>query len=99
MIKNTLLALATVAGFALVAGCGSSAVAQSDVEAQISSQLAEQVGQEPDDVVCPGDLDAEVDTEMECTLTAGEDELPVTATVTDVDGDTVNFDIEVGDIK
>ncbi len=94
MTRKTLLALLIAPGLLVLGGC-SSTVAQADVEEQISTQLAEQVGEEPDSVDCPGDLDAKVDTVMECTLTAGEDELPVTVTVTEVDGSDVSFDIEV----
>jgi predicted thioesterase len=34
---------------------------------------------------------------MTCDLTAGGQSLPVTVTVTSVDGSTVNFDIEVAE--
>jgi hypothetical protein len=99
MIKKTALALVTVAALTLLTGCGAGAVTQSDVEDKIASQLTEQVGQAPDSVVCPGDLAAEVGKTMECTMTVGADELPVTVNVTKVDGSDVNFDISVGDIK
>ncbi|GAA1794927.1 hypothetical protein GCM10009795_045590 [Nocardioides hankookensis] len=82
--------------FAL-ASCGDSTptVKQSDVEKEVSSQLEQQVGQAPDDISCPGDLEGKVGTEMKCTLTAGEDELGVSVKVTSVDGDNVKFDIQV----
>ena len=80
-----------------LAGCGDSAptVKQSEVEKEVSSQLEQQVGQAPDDISCPGDLEGKVGTEMRCTLTAGEDELGVSVKVTSVDGDNVKFDIQV----
>ncbi len=34
---------------------------------------------------------------MRCTLTAGADEVGLTVTVTEVDGERVDFDIEVDD--
>lgn len=93
--------LAAAAGTALVltaAGCSSvDAVPQGDIEERISSDLEEQVGQTPDDVSCPDDLEAEEGAEMECTLTAGEDELGVTVTVDEVDGEEVNYSFVVDD--
>ena len=46
---------------------------------------------------CPDDLEAEVGAETRCTLTAGDDptEYGVTVTVTSVEDDTANFDVEV----
>jgi hypothetical protein len=58
--------------------------------------LEEQIGTRPD-ISCPDDLEAEEGAETRCTLTAGDDptEYGVTVTVTSVEGDTVNFDVEV----
>ncbi|GAB3773427.1 hypothetical protein FB382_000111 [Nocardioides ginsengisegetis] len=89
--------LLALAGASLT-GCSSTkSVPQADVEDQISTQLAAQVGQEPDDVSCPGDLEATKDTSMTCTLTVGEDEYDVGVTVTEVKDGTAKFDIEVAD--
>lgn len=51
------------------------------------------------DISCPDDLEAQVGATIECTLTAGDDptEYPVTVTVSSVDGDSANFDVEVGE--
>lgn len=76
-------------------GAPGATVAETDVEQQVSSLLEKQVGQRPDAVECPGDLDRKVGVTMRCTLTAGNDELGLTVTVTEVDGSTVNFDVEV----
>ena len=83
-----------------LAGCGDSTptVDQSKLEDEISSKLEAQVGTAPDDISCPGDLEGKKGTEMRCTLTAGEDELGVTVTVTRVDGKQVNFDAEVDEM-
>ena len=91
--------LALVAGSLLaLAACGGTAtVSSDDVAQQISDQLAAQVGTAPDSVTCPGDLAAEVGTTMTCELTADGQSLPVTVTVTSVEGSTVNFDIQVAD--
>ncbi|HXH80145.1 DUF4333 domain-containing protein [Nocardioides sp.] len=80
--------------FALSA-CGAGVVAEKDVEKGVSEQLTESVGQAPDDIDCPGDLEAEVGTTMRCTLTAGPDELGLTVTVTEVDGSDINDEVEV----
>ena len=57
----------TVAALVVVAltgltGCGSSTptVSQSELEKKISQGLEKEVGQAPDDVSCPGDLEGEV---------------------------------------
>jgi hypothetical protein len=91
--------LALVAGslFALAACSGTASVSADEVEQQVSDQLAAQVGTAPDSVSCPEDLPAEVGATMTCDLTAGGQSLPVTVTVTSVDGSTVNFDIEVAE--
>lgn len=96
LLRPVLLA---VAGTALLASCSSStpAVSQSQVEDKVATQLEEQVGQAPDSVDCPGDLEGEVGTTMQCTLTAGSDTLGVTVEVEEVDGDDVNFTFEVDD--
>ena len=90
------LALAAGAVLAVgLTGCSADSVPKSDVEDQISTQLEKEVGQAPDDVSCPEDLKAEEGETMECTLTAGEDELGVTVEVTSADGGDVEFDITV----
>lgn len=95
MRRSALAAIAIVAS-ATLAGC-SSAVAQADVEDQISQQFEKQVGEAPEDVSCPEDLTAEKGEEMTCQVTAEGTEFDVLVTVTSVEGDTANFDIEVVD--
>ena len=80
-----------------LSGCGSSSVTSSDVETQISSELEKQVGQAPDSVDCPNDLDAEVGAEERCTLTVDGNDYGVSVKVTKVDGSDVSFDISVDD--
>ena len=79
-----------------LAACSAS-VDKANVEQQISQQMAAQVGESPDSVTCPGDLPAEVGAKLECTLTEAGESLPVTVTVTSIEGSTVNFDIQVAD--
>lgn len=95
MRRSALAALVLVAG-ATLTGC-SAAVPQADVEDQISQQYEQQVGTPPEDVSCPEDLTAEKDTEMTCTVTEDGTDFDVLVTVTSVEGDTANFDIEVVD--
>jgi len=82
-------------GLSLVlAGC-SGAVDASDIETQISDQLETQIGEAPDSVDCPEDLPAKEGAEIRCELTLAEETLGVTVTVTSVQDNTVNFDIQV----
>ena len=84
---------------AVLAGCGGSTptVSRADLEAEISRQLAAEVGAAPDRVDCPDGLHGEVGATQRCTLTAGADTLGVDVEVTAVDGTDVSFDIEVDD--
>jgi len=87
-----------VAGVMLLAlsACGGTkSVAQADVEKQAGEELAKVVGQKPDKIECPGDLKAEVGTEMRCELFAGGESIGLTVTVTSVDGSDVKFDVNV----
>lgn len=82
-------------GWGLIGCSGTVVVEADDVASQISDQLEAEVGQRPESVDCPEDLQGEVGATMRCELTAGEDVLGVTVTVTEVDGENVSFDIEV----
>ncbi len=77
-------------------GCSGTVVVEADdVASQVSDQLEAEVGQRPDSVDCPEDLQGEVGATTRCELTAGAETLGVLVTVTAVDGDVVSFDIEV----
>lgn len=97
MRRPATLALFLSLAAATLAGCSSGSMAQSDVEDKISTELAAQVGQTPDDVTCPGDLKAEVGATMTCVLTDGDQEINVDLKVTSVDGSNMKFDIQVAD--
>ena len=78
------------AGLALTAvlgGCGKIATNDS-VEQQIKAQLG------TDNADCPDDLKGEVGRSIVCTAKRGDDSFDVKVTVTSVEGDTINFDIE-----
>jgi hypothetical protein len=79
-----------------LAACSANVLAAESTAEKAEDALEDQIGTRPD-ISCPDDLEAEVGAETRCTLTAGEDptEYGVTVTVTSVEGDTVNFDVEV----
>jgi hypothetical protein len=79
-----------------LAACGTGTLAAEDAAEKAEDALEGQIGTRPE-ISCPDDLEAEVGAETRCTLTAGGDptEYGVTITVTSVEGDTVNFDVEV----
>lgn len=94
------LLLAALAGLAVVtAACGAGAIEESDVEASVATQLAEETDQPEPNIDCPGDLDAEVGATMECDLTVDGDDAvyPVTVEVTSVEDGTANYSVEVGE--
>ncbi|MFC6286377.1 DUF4333 domain-containing protein [Nocardioides sp. GCM10027113] len=96
-MRRTALVTLTLVAVGTLAGCSADAVDKTDVEEQISTQLEAEVGQTPDRIECPGDLDAEVGATMTCLLYAGEDNIDVDVEVTSVDGDEVNFSIQVAE--
>ncbi|MCW2835711.1 MAG: hypothetical protein JWN68_3664 [Nocardioides sp.] len=94
-MQRLLMGPAVLLTMVALTACGANVVEQADVEKSVSDVLTEQVGTAPDAIDCPGDLEAEVGKTMRCTLTAGEDELGLTVTVTEVDGTDINYDVEV----
>ncbi len=102
--SSQLLAAVTLLAGGLLAGCSGSVsvgdettVDADQVAGRVSDQLEQRVGRAPDSVDCPDDLDAEVGATVRCTLTDGETQLGVDVTVTEVDGDTVRFSVQVDD--
>ena len=94
VLAAPLLAL-TLAGCTFSASSSDSLPAD-DVAEGAEEALEAQVGARPD-VTCPDDLAAEVDATTRCTLSMDGDpeQYGVTVTVTSVDGDTANFDVQV----
>ncbi len=94
------VAALTLTGCSFESSVGGRSVDEADLEQRISEILEEEVGQAPEEIDCPGDLDAEVDATMECTLNDSGESYPVSVVVTGVDEDTeqVRFDVEVGDL-
>ena len=92
--------LVLVTAGAALAGCGMlgpASVPADEVETQVSDKLTELVGQTPEEISCPEDLQAEEGAEMTCVLSDGGQTIDVTVTVTRVDGGDVEFDIQVAD--
>lgn len=57
-------------------------------------QVAEQLGQRPDRVDCPGDLAGKPGTAMECTVDVAGESMKFALTVTSTDGDRINYTYE-----
>lgn len=91
---------ATVLAAAALAGCAASlhpTAREAAVEQSVTERLTELVGQRPDGVDCPGDLDGVVGATMVCLLTDSGRSYPVTLRVTGVEGDQVTFDFQVAE--
>lgn len=73
-----------------------SAVSQGEVEASIVDAFEDSLPDtQIDNVLCEGDLAAEVGATLDCSFTEAGQDLPVLITVTEVAGSDVNYDIEV----
>lgn len=67
-----------------------------ELEPEVTTQLTDlSGGVAPDAVDCPDDLPGRVDATTTCILTAGEDRIETTVTVTSAKGPDVAFDIDV----
>ena len=96
MRLNRVGAAAAVAALALGASaCGEEVVSQDEVESEVSSLIAQQVGEKPKSVDCPEDLKAEKGEKIRCKVSAGGQDVNAEVTVTSVDGDKANFSVEV----
>lgn len=99
--RSRFLAVGAATGAALfLAACGSGAVPAADVAQSIREQLASEFGDPIDDVpdvTCPGDLPAEVDASIRCTLSDLDGDYTITVTVTSVDGGKAFYNIEIDD--
>jgi hypothetical protein len=84
-----------IGGLALaLAGCGGGSIAADDVESTAVDQFSQQF--EVQSVDCPEDLPAEVGAETTCVLVDGAGgQFEMTATVTAVEGDEADFDLEL----
>ncbi|RIQ12201.1 DUF4333 domain-containing protein [Jiangella rhizosphaerae] len=81
---------------AALAGCsvlGDRSVPRSDLEGAVKQLMEEQSGQQVDSVSCDGDLAGEVGASVRCTATAGGEQVALTVTTTDVDGNDVRYEV------
>ncbi len=90
-----LAAVAAVGAAVMCLGACSASVSETDLEARIASELFTGLGAYPT-VSCDGDLPAEVDAMTTCSALDTEtlESIELVATVTAVDGSTVNYRIE-----
>lgn len=99
--RSRFLAAGAAMGAALfLAACGSSAVPAADVAQSIREQLASEFGDPLDevpDVTCPGDLPAEVNATIRCTLRDLDGDYGLTVTVISVEGGKATYDIAIDD--
>jgi len=92
-IVFTLIGVGAIAIGVVAASTATPTVAQSEVETQISDQLQISNGHRPQSVACAHDLPGTVGAAVSCTVTDAGTTLPVTATVTSMDGNTAHFSI------
>ncbi len=99
--RSRFLAVGAATGAALfLAACGSGAVPAADVAQTIREQLASDFGDPIDeipDVTCPGDLPAEIDASMRCTLSDPDGDYTFEVTVISLDGNNVRYNIAIVD--
>lgn len=95
--------LSAVAVGVLLVGCSSSVnveksgpkLSADKLATTVSEKLAAETGQPKPDITCPEDLVGKVGNTTRCTLTADDGStLGVSVTVSSVDGDQINFDIQ-----
>jgi len=89
------LACLAVAGCSVSIGSSTPTVTEADLERSVAQTLAAQLGQESENVDCPDDLKGEVGAVMECTMTTDGATRTMTVTVTSVEGEQVDYDVEV----
>lgn len=92
MTTRTAALVPTLAAAALALTACSSEVPADELSEQVKSSLAEQVGQEPDEVDCPDPLPAEEGSEVTCTLTHGGTSYGVTVTSTGEQDGQIGFE-------
>lgn len=80
-------AILAMCAMALVAGCGEETADPADLEQEISADLTESAGVEPESVDCPDDIALEEGETFECTVTAPNGDTFIFAgSITDSEG-------------
>lgn len=83
-----------VVALAMLVGCtGTPSVSAGDVEEQAQQEFSEQFP--VDSVECSDELPAEVGASITCVLVSEGTSFEMTATVSDVQGDEADFDLEL----
>lgn len=95
MKKPVLLAAGLLLAFSAGSGIASADVSADQLQNMISSQMASRAGAPPDSVVCPEGLATTVGSAVTCEVTAGGQTRGVTVSVASVEGDAVNFSMQV----
>ncbi len=96
MRHNTTGFIALAAAAGLLAGCAvGTSVSAADVEEQARTTFAEQFP--VDSVDCDEDLPGEVGATITCVLVSEGTSFEMTATATELEGDTVNLEFELTD--
>lgn len=94
------LAAVTLAAVLSVTGCsagfsfGSKSVKKADVEAKLTTEIANQTNTQPT-VTCPSDLKGVKGTTMDCSALIKGNVYPVHVSVDDVQGSTVNYNFKM----
>ena len=91
-VRVTLLAIA-LAGCNATVTVGAPTVSAAEIETQAQTEFSEQFP--VDSVDCPEDLDAEVGATTKCVLVSEGKSFEMTATITEVQGEDANFDLEL----
>ena len=101
-MKRLALVLVPLTAVAALSACSGEAsvgttkkISASTLEQKVSDGLAQSVGQAPDDVSCPDDIEAKVGASTRCTLTDGSTKYGVSVKVDKMDGDQYHLDIQV----
>ena len=90
--------ICTALAVPLLAGCGGSAIDNSQLEEQTQEALTKSVGKEAPEAVCPDELKAEKGAETRCHMDFPEGKrLGITVTVSSVDDDKARYDIVADD--
>ena len=87
------LAVAVTGVVFAVAGCGETTIDAGAAEDSIVDFVVSETGVTPEDMSCPSDVPAEVDETFECTFTAPDGDYVAEVTVTSVNDDTAEFEI------
>lgn len=88
-------AVALAGALALGLGGCSAYVEKADVESKISEFYQRQTNSAPTSTTCPDNLPAEVGKSITCTVVGDGTTYNVKVTTTSVEGESVNFDMEV----